>query len=105
MLGIIPDTNYEIKTVPFQHGDTLLLYTDGLIDAMDFDDKTWGKELLMDVLKNHPFYTAQQLVHTILRYRRRHVGLAQQTDDTSIVVIRRDDNANTCDEDCNCIKK
>ena len=105
VLGIIPDTNYEIKTVPFQHGDTLLLYTDGLIDAMDFDDKTWGKELLMDVLKNHPFYTAQQLVHTILRYRRRHVGLAQQTDDTSIVVIRRDDNANTCDEDCNCIKK
>jgi len=43
-------------------------------------------------------------VHNLLRYRRRFSGLASQTDDTSIVVIRRDDNANTCgdDEDCNC---
>ena len=105
VLGIIPETDYEIKTIEFQHGDTLLLYTDGLIDAMDFNDKIWGKEPLVEVLKEHSSYTAQQLVHTILRYRRRHVGLAQQTDDTSIVVIRRDDNANPHNENCDCEKK
>ena len=105
VLGIIPETDYEIKTVPMEHGDTLLLYTDGLIDAMDFEGKVWGKEPLVNVLKDHPFYTAKQLVHTILRYRRRHVGLAQQTDDTSIVVIRRDDNANPHNNDCDCGRK
>ena len=46
VLGIIPETDYEIKTLPFQHGDTLLLYTDGLIDAMNFNGKVWGRERL-----------------------------------------------------------
>jgi len=105
VLGIIPESNYEIKTAPFENGDTLLLYTDGLIDAMDFSGTIWGKNRLVDVLKNDPCSTAAQLVHTILGYRRRHVGLAKQTDDTSIVVIRRDDNANPHDKDCDCVEK
>ncbi len=105
VLGIIPETDYQINTVEFKQGDVLLLYTDGLIDAMNFEGELWGKEKLAEVLKNHPGYTAQQLIHTILRYRRRHVGLAQQTDDTSIVVIRRDDDANTHETiDCDCMK-
>lgn len=94
VLGLMPETDYEIKTVPFRHGDTLLLYTDGLIDAMNYDGKVWGKDQLMEVLQKCPCRTADRLVHTILGYRRRHVGLASQTDDTSIVVIRRDNNAN-----------
>ncbi|MBL7214850.1 MAG: SpoIIE family protein phosphatase [Phycisphaerae bacterium] len=105
VLGVMPETDYQIKTIPFQHGDTLLLYTDGLIDAMNFDGKVWGKDRLVEVLKNYPCETAEQLIGTILGYRRRHVGLANQTDDTSIVVIRRDDNANTHDEDCTCINQ
>ncbi len=105
VLGVMPETDYQIRTIEFKQGDALLLYTDGLIDAMNFDDKIWGKDCLVEVLKNHPGYTAQQLVHTTLRYRRRHVGLANQTDDTSMVAIRRDDNANIHNEDCDCTDK
>ena len=102
VLGVMPDSAYTITTVPFEHGDTLLLYTDGLIDAMNFDGQLWGKDRLVEVLKQNPCETADRLVHTLLGYRRRHVGLANQTDDTSIVVIRRDNNANCSDENCGC---
>lgn len=102
VLGVMPETEYQIKTVDFQHGDTLLLYTDGLIDAMNFDGTVWGKDRLVEVLKNCSSETAEQLVRSLLGYRRRHVGLANQTDDTSIVVIRRDNNANCLDNDCGC---
>jgi serine phosphatase RsbU (regulator of sigma subunit) len=98
VLGVMPQADYRIKTVPFRHGDTLMLYTDGLIDAMNFDGEVWSKDRLVEVLRNHPGYTAEQLVHTILRYRRRHVGLTNQTDDTSIVIVRRDNNANCTTE-------
>jgi sigma-B regulation protein RsbU (phosphoserine phosphatase) len=44
VLGILPETEYVIKTVEFKQGDLLLMYTDGLIDAMNFEGQIWGKE-------------------------------------------------------------
>ncbi|MHC4552622.1 MAG: PP2C family protein-serine/threonine phosphatase [Planctomycetota bacterium] len=102
VLGIMPDADYEIKTVPFVQGDTLLMYTDGLIDVMNFDGDIWGKERLLEALQSIPRDSADQMIHSLLGYRRRYAGLAERADDTSIVVIRRDDNANPHDEDCDC---
>ena len=102
VLGILPDTEYTIETIGFKQDDLLLMYTDGLIDAMNFEGRIWGKEQMLRALKKCPRNSAEGLVHNLLRYRRRFSGLASQTDDTSIVVIRRDDNANTCDDDDDC---
>lgn len=105
VLGLIPEAKYEIKTVDFRQDNVLLMYTDGLIDAMDFEGKLWGRERLFRALKEFQYESAEQLVHNILGYRRRFVGLASQTDDTSIVAIRRDDNANPHSENCDCEEK
>lgn len=95
VLGIMPEAVYETKTIDFRKGDTLLMYTDGLIDAMNFYGETWGRGRLVDALRQLPRDRAEQLVYNLLQYRRRFVGLANQTDDTSIVVIRRDDRFHT----------
>ena len=105
VLGITTDTNYCIQTVPFEQNDCLLMYTDGLIDAMNFDGQTWGRERLMEVLRNYPANCAEYMLHNILGYRRRFVGLASQTDDTSIVAVRRDVQANPHGLDCGCNNK
>ena len=103
VLGVMPEAEYSISTIEFKQDDVLLMYTDGLIDAMNFEGQTWGRDRLIEALKQCPCCSAGQLIHNILGYRRRFVGLASQTDDTSIVAIRRDDNANPCeDSDCSC---
>ncbi|MHC5179003.1 MAG: PP2C family protein-serine/threonine phosphatase [Planctomycetota bacterium] len=102
VLGIIPETNYVIRTVDFDQNDVLLMYTDGLIDAMNFEGRIWGREQMFRVLRKCPRNTADRLIHQLLGYRRRFVGLARQTDDTSVVVIRRDDHSNPCDDDDDC---
>jgi sigma-B regulation protein RsbU (phosphoserine phosphatase) len=102
VLGITTDTHYSIQTVPFEQDDCLLMYTDGLIDAMNFDGQTWGRDRLIEVLRNYPINCAEYLLHNILGYRRRFVGLASQTDDTSIVAVRRDVQANPHGLDCGC---
>lgn len=103
VLGILPDTEYMVKTIDFKQDDVLLMYTDGLIDAMNFDGQIWGRERLFDIVKQKSCCSMDILLRNILRYRRRFVGLANQTDDTSIVAIRRDDNANPCEDiDCGC---
>ncbi|MEN8126976.1 MAG: GAF domain-containing SpoIIE family protein phosphatase [Planctomycetota bacterium] len=103
VLGVMPNAEYTISTIEFKQDDMLLMYTDGLIDAMNFEGETWGKDRLIEALKQCPRCLPKQLIHSTLGYRRRFVGLASQTDDTSIVAIRRDDNANTCENnDCGC---
>lgn len=102
VLGITTQTHYTIQTLPFEQNDCLLMYTDGLIDAMNFDGQVWGRERFMEVLRQYPADSAEFLLHNILGYRRRFVGLASQTDDTSIVAVRRDRHANPHGLDCGC---
>jgi serine phosphatase RsbU (regulator of sigma subunit) len=93
VLGVDADAEYEIGTVKLKDGDCLLFYTDGLIDAANFDGDLWGRERLLETAKKFAAGSAQRMVDNILGYRRRFVGLTRQIDDTSIVVVKVDSKA------------
>jgi len=88
VLGVSAEAEHVIGTVELEEKDTLFLYTDGLVDAVNYDHDFWGKDRLLEVIKESKGLSAEQIVGNILRYRRRFVGLASQFDDTSIVAIR-----------------
>ncbi|MHC4489051.1 MAG: PP2C family protein-serine/threonine phosphatase [Planctomycetota bacterium] len=88
VLGVDPQAEYEVETVELRNGDCLVFYTDGLIDAANFDGELWGRERMLEAAKKFTSGTAEQMIKNILRYRRRFVGLARQIDDTSIVVVK-----------------
>ncbi len=90
VLGVDPNAEYEIEKIQLQDGDCLLFYTDGLIDAVDFEGRLWGRENVLDLAKKFTAGTAEQMVKNILSYRRRFVGLASQCDDTSIIAVKLD---------------
>ena len=88
VLGVDAQAEYEVETVKLKDGDSLLFYTDGLIDAVNFDNELWGRGNLLETAKKFTSGSAEQMINNILGYRRRFVGLARQIDDTSIVVVR-----------------
>ncbi len=88
VLGIEPTAEYQIETLTLKDGDCLLFYTDGLIDAANFDGELWGREKMLETAMKFTSDSAEQMVKDILGYRRRFVGLARQVDDTSIIVIK-----------------
>jgi len=88
VLGVEPQTEYAIETVELKDGDCLLFYTDGLIDAANFDGELWGRQRLLQTAKKFTTVSAEQMVKNVLGYRRRFVGLAKQIDDTSIIVVK-----------------
>jgi sigma-B regulation protein RsbU (phosphoserine phosphatase) len=88
VLGVDARAEYEIETVKLKGGDCLLFYTDGLIDAANFNGELWGRENLLEAAKRFTTDSADQMIKDILGYRRRFVGLARQIDDTSMVVVR-----------------
>jgi sigma-B regulation protein RsbU (phosphoserine phosphatase) len=88
VLGVDPDAEYEIDAFNLEEGDCLLFYTDGLIDAANFDGEMWGKTNLLKTAKQFGTLPAYLMSKNILSYRRRFVGLADQIDDTSIVIVK-----------------
>jgi sigma-B regulation protein RsbU (phosphoserine phosphatase) len=88
VLGVDQNAKYDIETVELKQSDTLLFYTDGLIDAANFDGQFWGREQLLQTAKKFSECSAQQMLKNILAYRRRFVGLADQIDDTSMIVVK-----------------
>jgi len=88
VLGILPEAHYDIETVELHQGDCLIFYTDGLIDAVNFDGDMWTRDQMIHAAQKAVVCSATHVVKNILRYRRRFVGLANQIDDTSMVVVK-----------------
>ncbi len=88
VLGVDPEAKYTVETVPLRDGDCLVFYTDGLIDAVNFDGELWSRPQMIESAQKGMGCSAEHIVKNILRYRRRFVGLARQVDDTSIIVAK-----------------
>jgi phosphoserine phosphatase RsbU/P len=88
VLGVEKDTKHTIKKISLEKEDILLFYTDGLIDAVNFDNKIWGRERLYETLPKCDGRSAKMFLNTLTGYRRRFTGLSPQQDDTSIVAIK-----------------
>ena len=53
-LGMFPDIKYTTAKIAIAAGDTLVVYTDGLTECCNTEDKTFGKKRLEEVLRNLP---------------------------------------------------
>jgi len=93
VLGVDADAEYEIGKVTLDYDDVLLFYTDGLIDAVNFEGLLWGRKQMLAAARKSINGPAERIISSILGYRRRFVGLASQCDDTSIVVIKLTERA------------
>lgn len=97
VLGLEPDATYEAATVPLEPDDCLIFYTDGLIDAQNFDGQLWSKSQMLKAARRALTCNADHITKAVLQYRHRFVGLARQVDDTSMVVVKIAER-NPCDE-------
>lgn len=88
VLGVDPRARYEIETVELRDGDCLLFYTDGLVDAMDFNNELWGRDRMLAAAKRFVDCSADHVVRNVLAFRRRFSGLARQLDDTSLIAVK-----------------
>ena len=87
-LGATGDVTYEPRTISLQPGDTLLLYTDGVNEAMNADRELFGEERLRDLLQHTAGQPAAAIVEAIREAVRRFTGAQPQHDDVTLVVIR-----------------
>ncbi len=87
VLGVDPNELYTQSLVDMRSGDTLLLYTDGLMDAMNFEQERFGRQRIVEVFsQGGP--TAEAIIDSILWAMRKFTGLAKPTDDVTMIVAK-----------------
>ncbi|MBR5640260.1 MAG: SpoIIE family protein phosphatase [Muribaculaceae bacterium] len=87
-LGIVKDWFYERQETILKPGDTLLLYTDGLTEAMDAKHQQFGLQRVMETISSHPDEAPQRLLDTLTGTMSRFVGNAEQSDDLTMLAVR-----------------
>ena len=94
-LGVWEEADYVSGSIMLKAGDALLLYTDGVTEAMDADGKAFGKERLFDavsVIADHCRESdatwSKSLVAGLLEKIRRHSSGTNQSDDITMLCLR-----------------
>jgi serine phosphatase RsbU (regulator of sigma subunit) len=82
------DTLLEEQTRPLRPGDLVVLYTDGITEAMNVDGDLFGDAALGRILGSGARHDAAAVRERVVREVNRFVGGAEPHDDMTMVVIK-----------------
>lgn len=88
-LGIEVDAEYPQAVVSLQHGSCISLYTDGITEAMDRQERLYGAQRLLDLLKRSD-HDPERVGRAILDDVKQFVGECPQSDDMCLVCFGRE---------------
>lgn len=88
-LGITTDTRFEEMTLELHEGDRLLLYTDGITEAEDANDREYGEARLVSWLQASREQPGRALIDGIVAEVLEHCGAARPRDDMTLMCLER----------------
>jgi serine phosphatase RsbU (regulator of sigma subunit) len=83
-VGVVSDTEFEPESVQIEPGDIVCLYSDGVTEAMNAQEQSYGHGRLKSVAAA-PAASAAQLMENILKDVHSFVGSARPSDDLTLV--------------------
>ncbi|TFH42745.1 MAG: tetratricopeptide repeat protein [Chrysiogenales bacterium] len=88
-IGAIEDARdtYDEKKAKLEYGDRVILYTDGIPEAINEERDEYSNRRLEEALVRNRHLTAEEFADSILADVRRFIGNAQLVDDITLLVI------------------
>lgn len=88
-LGVTAEQDlYKTHTCQLKLNDTLLLYTDGVTEAMNLQRELFGEERLEEFLKKNKTSSLSDLINNLVNAIEAFSDGAEQTDDITLLAIR-----------------
>ncbi len=88
-LGVTPDVEFSNHIVQLNPGDSVVLYTDGVTEAMNANGEQFGVERIHEVFAGSPPNNSEQAAQAMFEAVRTFVGDAPQFDDITCLVLHR----------------
>jgi phosphoserine phosphatase RsbU/P len=87
-VGMFPEAEYESAAVKLEKGDFLVIYTDGVSEAVNVKTEMFEEERLQQLLETFQGQTVEQLAETIREGVKTFTQGAPQSDDITILVVQ-----------------
>lgn len=86
--GLMPVNPIERETLPLAPGDTFVLFSDGVSEAMNDEDGFYGEDRLVAALAATAHGSPAEIARHVLADVRSFAAGAKQSDDITVVVVR-----------------
>ena len=89
-LGVAPGTSWDQRTIQMAPSDTLILYSDGVIEAQNEGGDFFGEERLRGLVEVQAGCPVRHVRRELLRAVRAFAGETPQFDDITLMIVARE---------------
>jgi sigma-B regulation protein RsbU (phosphoserine phosphatase) len=89
-VGMLPNMEFRTEWVVLNPGESLLLYTDGVTDAMNRANEPFSEDRLV-AASARAVSTSGSVIQSVLSAVDAHIGAREQYDDITLLAVRRKD--------------
>jgi phosphoserine phosphatase RsbU/P len=89
VVGAFPTARYEERTVPLEHGDLLVAYTDGIVEPENAYGEMFGEDRLKELVSKYAHADSSELIAQTMEAVNEWTGAGELQDDMTMVVVRR----------------
>jgi len=87
-IGIMADTSYQSGSVTLAAGDWIVIFTDGVVEAVNTQGEEFGEQRLLSVINASSNQSPGELLQAILRHIDVFVGTTPQHDDMTLLLVK-----------------
>jgi len=90
-LGLVGDDLFKITTetkIDLAEGDVIVLYTDGVVEAMDEASSEYGQERFLEVIKTSLNGKAEGIIDAVLKDIKKFTRGIPQHDDITMIALK-----------------
>ena len=91
LLSCFEDTEYDEEEMFFEKGSTLVVFTDGITEAMNESNEEFSDERLYDLIEKNVALSSQEIAKEILSDIKNHSAGVPQFDDITLMIIKRNE--------------
>ena len=88
-IGVLPDPEFPSGEFPLSTGDVAVIYTDGVVEAVNRKGKLFGEQKLCDLMEQNHRSNAESVKDAILSELDSYTEGLPQADDTTVLVLRK----------------
>jgi phosphoserine phosphatase RsbU/P len=88
-VGIFAETPYQVGTTRLERGDWLVIFTDGVVEAVNQKDEEYGEAELIRLVDRESGAAPADLLRSLLAELDRFVGNTPQHDDITCLLLKR----------------
>ncbi len=87
VLGAMDDAQFHTMETRLGPGDMIVIYTDGVTEAMDAEGALYSDERLMDLVRSGSFHSAEAITRKIFESVKQYSSEVPQTDDITLLTF------------------